>query len=387
MNLDDLDAERLKSRLSIKWQQYGPDCLPAWVAEMDYPIAEPIRAVIERALAHNDFGYPQDCQAIGLPELFAERMQERYSWGLDPRRVEIINDVVQGLYIALLAYTQPGDGVLIQTPVYPPFIHGVRETGRRLLASPLRDMDGRFVADPAELRALAGGARIFLLCNPHNPTGRVFTRGELSELAELALEHDWVVVSDEIHADLTFPGSELVPFASLSPEIAARTVTLTSATKAFNIAGLRCAVAHFGSEALQERFNAAVLPHVRGGVGILGQYCTKAAWQFGQPWLTQVRQTLDENRRWLIEELRRALPGVRVNAPEATYLAWLDLNGCALRGSPAAYFREHAQVALSDGAWFGQGFEGCARFNFATSKTILVQIVERLQAALARAPA
>jgi cysteine-S-conjugate beta-lyase len=385
MDLDDLDAERLKLRLSIKWQHYGPDCLPAWVAEMDFPIAEPIRAVLERALEHHDFGYPQECNSIGLPELFAERMQKRYEWQLEPGRVEILNDVVQGLYVALLAYTQPGEGVLVQTPVYPPFLHSVRETGRRLLASPLRDNGERYEADPAELRAVAPQARVLLLCNPQNPTGRVFSRAELTELAELALERDWIVVSDEIHADLTFPGSEFVPFASLGPEVAARTVTLTSATKAFNIAGLRCAIAHFGTPLLQQRFNAAVLPHVRGGVGILGQYCTKAAWQSGEPWLSAVKHRLDENRRWLVGELQRSLPGVRVHAPEATYLAWLDLRQLGLRGSPTAFFRDHARVALSDGAWFGEGFEAYARFNFATSKAILAQIVERMAAALAGA--
>ncbi|HKO91824.1 MAG TPA: aminotransferase class I/II-fold pyridoxal phosphate-dependent enzyme, partial [Polyangiaceae bacterium] len=185
-----------------------------------------------------------------------------------------------------------------------------------------------------------------------------------------------------IHADLTFPEQTFLPFASLGPELAERTVTLTSASKAFNIAGLRCAFAHFGSAELQARFNACAPPHVRGGVGILGQHCTLAAWRSGDPWLDEVKRTLDANRRFLVRELRRAAPQLGVQLPEATYLAWLDCERLALPVSPARHFLEHARVALSDGAHFGPGFERCVRLNFGTSPGILAQILQRLLAAV-----
>lgn len=385
MDFEDLQIERLRCRLSSKWRHYGDECLPAWVAEMDFPIAEPIRAVLTRALEHDDFGYPEPYETIGVGEQFATRMRERHAWSIDPARVEILSDVVQGIYITLLACSQPGAGVLVQTPIYPPFIQSVRSLGRRLVACPLVDDGTRYVIDWEQLGRAAEGVRVLLLCHPHNPTGRVFQRAELERLARLALEHDWVVVSDEIHADLSHPGNAFVPFPSLGPEVAARTVTLSSATKAFNIAGLRCAVAHFGSAELQRRFNACVPPHARGGVGLLGQYCTLAAWQAGEPWLESVRRVLDQNRHFVVDSLRRALPGVRVHVPEATYLAWLDCSALELGESPARFFLEHARVALSDGAWFGSGFERCVRLNFGTSQAILGELVERLaRAAIAR---
>jgi cysteine-S-conjugate beta-lyase len=378
MNLNDLDLERLRARLSVKWQQYGRECLPAWVAEMDFPVAEPIRATLQRALEHDDFGYPQAEDVVGLPALFAARVHERYGCVLDAERVEVLSDVVQGIYIALMAFTAPGAGVVVQTPVYPPFLDSVKKLGRRLLPCPLVDTGERHTIDFERFAAACQGARVLLLCHPHNPTGRVFTREELTRIAAVAVEHDLLVVSDEIHADLTFAGRDFVPFASLGPELAERTITLSSASKAFNIAGLRCAVAHFGSRALQDRFNVCVPGHARGGVGILGQYCTRAAWQAGAPWLDEVKRTLDENRHFLVGELQRRLPEVGVHLPEATYLAWLDCAKLGLPRSPAAFFIEHARVALSDGAWFGAGFEQCARLNFATSKPILAEILERL---------
>jgi len=247
MGLDDLDPERLRRRLSEKWRRHAAPMLPAWVAEMDYPLAPAVRAVLERALEHDDLGYPAMRDQRSVPEAFAERMQQRFGWNAAAERVVLLSEVVQGLYLALLAFTAPGDGVLVQTPIYPPFLSCVKDIGLRLIASPLVDLGGRHGIDFDRLRAEAPGVRALLLCHPHNPTGRCFSRAELEGLAALALEHDWVVLSDEIHADLTHPGHPFVPFASLGPELAKRTITFSSASKAFNIAGLRCALAHCGS--------------------------------------------------------------------------------------------------------------------------------------------
>jgi cysteine-S-conjugate beta-lyase len=382
LQLDTLDASRLSGRLSEKWQRYGDGVLPAWVAEMDYPIAPAIRAVLERALDLDDFGYPAWHYARLVPEAFAERMERRFGWRADPDRVVVLSDVVQGLYIALLAYTSPGDGVLIQTPIYPPFLHSVRDTGRRLVACPLSDGGDRLGIDFGALRAASADVRVLMLCHPHNPSGRLFTLAELQALAALAIERDWLVLSDEIHADLAHPGHPFIPFAALGPEAAERTITLSSASKAFNIAGLRCAVAHFGTPALKARFDAAVPAHVRGGIGILGQHATEAAWRRSDDWLEQVLVLLDQQRRALLTALRAELPEARVYLPEATYLAWLDLRALALEPTPAEFFRRRARVALFDGAFFGAGFEGYARLNFATSPALLQQIIERMVVAV-----
>jgi cystathionine beta-lyase len=197
-------------------------------------------------------------------------------------------------------------------------------------------------------------------------------------LAALAIERDWLVLSDEIHADLAHPGHPFIPFAALGPEAAERTITLTTATKAFNIDGQRCAVAHYGTRALKARFDAAIPPHVRGGIGILAQHATEAAWRRSDDWLQHVLVLLDQQRRALLAALRAELPEARVYLPEATYLAWLDLRALALEPTPAEFFRRHARVALFDGAFFGDGFEGYARLNFATSPALLQQIIERM---------
>ncbi len=266
LELDALDEAVLRQRSGEKWRSYPDDVLPLWVADMDFPVAEPIRRRLQHMLDVGDLGYPLHPRPTRLPALFAERAMRRFGWEVDPRRVELITDVVQGLFVALQVFSAPGDGVVVQTPIYPPFLGAVREMGRTLLESPLRAGAGGYAVDLADLRRHAeAGARMLLLCSPHNPTGRVLRREELEGIAEIVLGHDLVVVSDEIHADLVFPGTRHLPFAALSPEVAARTLTLTSASKPFNIAGLRCAVAVFGSPELKRRFLGCPR-HLRGGL-------------------------------------------------------------------------------------------------------------------------
>jgi len=380
-DFDDLDLELLKQRVSEKWSSYPTDVLPAWVAEMDFPLAAPIRRVLEDALERNDLGYPIRPRDTGLCEVFAERMGERFGWSVAANRADIITDVVQGLYVSIEVLSQPGDGVVVQTPIYPPFLSAVEETGRRLVENRLVPGSGGWEIDFDQLRsALDSRTRILALCNPHNPTGRVLRRDELETLAELALEHDLVVVSDEVHADLTFDARPHVPIASLSPEIAARTVTLTSATKAFNIPGTRCAMAHFGSLELRSAYRS-IPRHIRGGVGLLGIYATLAAWRESGDWLDQVRDYLQGNRDRVADFVEQRLPGVEHHAGEATYLAWLDCRGVGLEGSPARHILETQRLALNEGHTFGEGFEGYARVNFATSRPLLAEILERIEKA------
>jgi cystathionine beta-lyase len=380
--LDDLDLEVLKSRVSEKWSTYPPEILPAWVAEMDFPLAEPIHRVLREAVERHDVGYPIAPRDTGLLEVFSERMAARFAWQVDPQRCEIITDVVQGLYVCLETLSDPGEGAVVQTPIYPPFLQAVPETGRRLVENRLVQRSTGFEIDFDALRRdVDSSTRLLLLCSPHNPTGRVFHRAELEALAELVLERDLIVVTDEIHGDLVFSGGEHIPFATLAPEVAARTVTLTSATKAFNIPGLRCAVAHFGSQALQERYNA--LPrHIGGGIGLLGLYATIAAWRESQPWLDEVRCYLEANRDFTAGFLAERLPEIVFHPPQATYLGWLDCSALELKPTPGTLFLRRGKVALSDGRYFGAGFEQFARINFATSRSILGEVLERVESAV-----
>lgn len=377
MDLDDLRIDELRLRRGEKWQQYGDEVIAAWVADMDFPPPEPIRRELLRMIEVSDLGYPVNPRPTGLPTVFSERMAERFQWQVDPGLVEVITDVVQGLYVGLEVYCERGEGVVIQTPIYPPFLHAVADTGRRGVFETLVQTERGYEIDFDRMRERAGQSRVLMFCNPHNPTGRVFSRSELEELAEIAIEHDWVVLSDEIHADLVFPGHTHIPFATLGPEVEARTVTLMSASKAFNVAGLRCAVAAFGSAELKRRFNS-IPRHLRGGISGLGLAATRVAWEKCQDWLDEVLAYLQRNRDFVAEFAERRLPGVRQWKPEGTYLAWLDCRALGLEPGPAQHFLERARVALSDGRAFGEGGEGCVRLNFATSRKILSEILERI---------
>jgi cystathionine beta-lyase len=381
----DLDAVRPASRRPSrgeKWTTYPDDVLPLWVADMDFPIAEPIRRVLRFAVERSDLGYPIHPAPTEIPKLTAERMHHEHGWLVAPERVEIISDVVQGMYTAVYQFSKPGDGVIVQTPIYPPFLGSVLKQGRRLDENALSLGARGYEFDLESLRhATDASTRLLLLCNPHNPTGRAFRREELEALARLAVERDWIVVADEIHQDLVWGDRRHVPFASLGPEVERRTITLTAASKAFNIAGLRCAVAIFGSDELKRQF-CALPRHLRGGIGMLGIEALDAAWRHSGPWLSEVCAYLEANRSFLIDFVRDELPGVVLHPPEATYLAWLDCRALDLHPSPFAFFLEKAKVALSDGATFGAPGRGFARINFATSRAILSEALERIAKAL-----
>ncbi len=383
--LDELDIRTLRSRRSEKWHTYPADILPAWVAEMDFSVAAPIQAELRRFTESGDVGYPIRLADTGLPEVFCDRMRERFDWSPEPERVEILSEVVQGMYLAIEAYSEPGQGIAVQTPIYPPFLASVRDTKRRLVENRMRVDGDRIEFDfDALANAVDTNTRLLFFCNPHNPSGRVFSREELERIAVIAIEHDLIVVSDEIHGDLLHDGREHIPLATLGIEIAKRTVTLTSASKAFNTPGLRCAIAHFGDAALQRRFNTVLPRHVRGGIGLFGLYASIAAWRWAQPWLDEVRPFLEANRDFAEQALAERIPEIRFHRPEATYLAWLDCRALECTGSPAAHFMRHGQVALSEGRSFGEGWEGYVRLNFATSRAILTEVIDRMAKALGR---
>jgi cystathionine beta-lyase len=383
----ELTAESLLRRRGAKWHRYDGDVLPAWIADMDFDVAEPVQRALRRLVDDRDYGYPLRAGGDRLEAAFADRMRARFGWEPDPSLVVPVADLVQAILAAIVALTEPGDGVVVQTPIYPPFLNAIASTGRRRVVDPLVDDGSRLAPDPDGLRRAAdAGARLLLLCNPHNPSGRAFTRAELEEIGRTAVERDLVIVADEVHCDLVYPGARHVPVATLGDEVAARTVTLNSATKSFNIPGLRCAVMHLGSPDLLARFRRTIPDRLLGTVNVAGVDATVAAWRDGQPWLDAVMGLLAANRDGVAAWAAARAPGVRHHRPEATYLAWLDCSGLVPPGASAQrFFLEEARVALHDGADFGPGGEGCVRLNFATSPAILEELLDRMGSAIDRA--
>ena len=378
-----LPADLMRRRRGVKWRRHAEEVLPAWVADMDFAVAEPVQRAIARVVDEQDYGYPDRAGADCLDEAFAARMRDRFGWEVSAERVVPVADLVQAVVASILAFSDRGDGVVVQTPIYPPFLGCVDDTGRATVLNPLVDDGARWAVDVDGLRQ-AGDARtrVLLLCNPHNPSGRVLDRDELLGIGRVAVERDLVIVSDEIHCDLVYPGARHVPVGSLDPEIAARTITLNSATKGFNIAGLRCGVMHFGSDALLDRFRRAIPSRLLGAVSSIGLDATVAAWREAQPWLDAVLVRLLANRD-RVAGWAAGSEGVHHHPPEATYLAWLDLGRLELpAATPSRFFLDEARVALGDGADFGLGGGTCVRLNFATSPEILEAILGRMTAAL-----
>jgi cystathionine beta-lyase len=373
----------VRARRGIKWRRYGPDVLAAWVADMDFAPAPTVAAALHAAVTAGDVGYPREDRDTGVPDALAARASARWGWTLDPALVRVVGDVMRGIELALLATTRPGDGVVVTTPVYPPFLHVIPGLGRRLVEVPLTP-EWRLDADRLRAAVVAGGARAVLLCHPHNPTGRSFDEGELAAVAASAAEHDLIVVSDEIHADLTFAPVRHVPFASLDAGTAQRTVTVTSASKAFNLAGMRCALVVSGDEAVHAALpKGTALAHE--AVGSLGVAATLAAWSpEGDEWLAALHEVLAANARHAVERLTAEVPGLHVHVPQATYLLWLDCRGLGLGDDPAHHLLKHGKVALGQGPDFGDPGHGFARLNVATAPELLDRILDRIVAAVAR---
>src|SRR2546426_5739559 len=382
------DFDRLIDRRgtdSDKWQKYGPDVLPLWIADMDFQSPEPVIRALRERVEHGVFGY----LAFEQPEfheLFADRLRKRYGWRVSPDAVVIIPGVIPGFNVAGRILAAPGDGLILQTPVYPPILRAASSIGLTREEAPLaRRADGRYEIDlDAFSTAIRERTRFFLLCNPHNPVGRVFTREELMSLAQICLRRGLAIVADEIHCELTLGGRRHTPIASLDPEIAERTITLMAPSKTFNLAGLKCSVAVIPNAALREKFIAARADLVQT-VNVLGFTAAFAAYRDGQPWLEELLRYLEANRDFAVEYVRTRLPGVRVATPEATYLAWLDCrNAGAAAADPFTFFLEKARVALNDGALFGPGGAGFVRLNFGCPRSLLAEALDRMREALTR---
>jgi cystathionine beta-lyase len=368
----------LVDRPGVKFR-HAAGRLASWVADMDFPIAP---AIVERLRDRVavDVGYPAWDQSgrSHLPDLFVDRTASRFGWSPAADRIRELSEVIQGVEFAIHHLTDPRDGIVLHTPSYPPFLESIARSGRRLVALPAVPTASGFEWDYDALddELANGGARLWIVCHPQNPTGHVFERGELERIAEIALRHNLVVVSDEIHSELVHQPHVHVPFASLGPEVARRTVTVTSSSKAFNLAGLRWGIMHVGVDRLRDELDA--LPtHYVGTPNLLAVEATDAAWRDGDAWLAAVRDQLDANRHLLGELLCERLPGIRYQMPQATYLAWLDCRDLGLGDDPAAAFRERG-VDIYSGLRFGDIGAGFVRLNFATSPTVLDATVQAM---------
>ena len=377
---DDVTEDELRRRRTVKWTLYGPDVLAAWVAEMDFAVAPPIREAVHHAVETSALGYaPADTTA--LTSACAGFLSESYGWQVSPARVFLVADVLAGISGALDLFVAPGTGVVVPTPAYPPFFEIIELSGHRVVEAPLRPgAEGPTLDLEAIGSALQGGAEAVLLCNPQNPTGRVFTAAELSGLAEVVEHHGGRVIADEVHAPLVYPGARFVPYASVSELTAAHAVTVTSASKAWNIPGLKCAQVIAGNH--RDATSWRALPvHAVADPTPLGIAASTAAYRDGQVWLRDLIAYLDGNRRLLEELVAAELPGVHYRRPEATYLAWLDCAGVGV-DDPAGFFLQNAKVALNDGPAFGRGFDRHVRLNFGTTRRLLEKIAHAMGRAL-----
>ena len=370
------DLAELRRRRSAKWRTYDDDVLPLPVAELDFALAAPVQEALAEAVQRSDTGYAGG--AAELAAAFAGFAGRRWGWRLDPTGVTPATDVGVACVELLRALSRPGDSVVVTPPVYPPFFHWVEESGTRLVEVPLRhrDEDGWRLDLDALAEAFAAGPRAFVLCNPHNPVGRVHTPDELAQVVRLAHEHGVTVVSDEIHAPLVLPGATFTPFLTV-PGAAEVGVSVVSASKAWNLAGLKCAAIVAASEPMRAVVRRRP-PDARWRIGHFGVLASVAAFDAGEAWLDALLATLDARRRQLQQLIATRLPAVRWHPPEATYLAWLDCREYGEGRGPCDLFLDRGRVALEPGPSFGTPGSGWVRLNFGTGEQILDEAVRRM---------
>jgi cystathionine beta-lyase len=365
---------------SDKWGKYPADVLPLWVADMDFVSPEPVQRALMERVSHGVYGYGRDLPE--LRDLIVARMSSRYGWQILADDIVFIPGIIRGFNLACHTLAEPDGGVFVQTPIYPPVLVAPRHASQKREEATIAQMpDGTYQIDwDAFEAALTPETHLFILCNPHNPVGRVFRYDELARMAEICLRRGITVCSDEIHADLLYSGQTHIPIASLDLEMARNTITLMAPSKTFNIAGLDCSFAIIQNPELRKRYQHAAHGLV-SGVNILGWIAAIAAYRDGQDWLTQALAYLESNRDFLFEFVQRELPGIKMSKPEATYLAWLDCRETGIN-DPYGHFLEKAHVALNDGKTFGQGGKGFVRLNFACPRNTLEDALGRIKASL-----
>ncbi len=370
---------------SNKWHKFGPGVLPMWVADMDFASAPAVIEALRARVEHGIFGYLRE----GAPELveaFTDRCRKRYGWDVPPESIMLMPGVNPANNVAARTVCAPGDGIVIQAPTYPPLQRVPGNIGLEVQFPAVIRGASRYEIDfDVFERAITPKTKAFLLCNPHNPVGRVYTRAELSQFAEICLRHGLTIIADEIHCDLVYTGHEHVPMASLDPEVAARTITLMAPSKTFNQAGLKASVGIVTDKTLRERFQAARKDMVQPTANVLGYTAMVAAYRDGGAWHEALLRYLEANRDFLADYVAKNLPGITMRKPEGTYLAWLDCRDAKL-GDPFTFFLEKAKVAFNDGKNFGVSGNGFVRLNFGTPRALLTEGLERMRTALAARP-
>ncbi|MEO5887365.1 MAG: PatB family C-S lyase [Anaerolineales bacterium] len=375
---------RRDSALLNKWTKFTKDILPMWIADMDFPAPKPVRDALHKVIDHGVLGY--ELPSMTLLETVAERMHRLYGWNISPEMIVPTTGVNIGYNVAARTFCTPRKGYLVQTPVYNEFHETQKKTGMVEVESPLvKKIEGNKIRYGVDLEAFRKSAKktaLFLLCHPHNPIGHIYSREDLKRIAEICIENNLIIVSDEIHSELLLGGATFQPLATLSREIANRSITLISASKTFNVPGLFCAFAIIPNKKLREQYKETVF---KMGIHVAspGQIAARIAYAGKcDDWLRGLRSYLTANRDFLVDTITQHMPGVNVTVPDATYLAWLDFSELKLKPSPYQFFLKEAKVALSDGKKFGKGSEQFVRLNFGTSRKWLEQGLERMRKAL-----
>jgi len=361
-----------------------PDILPMWIADMDFRCPPVVQEALKQRAAHGVYGYPERLE--NYYAAFVGWAKRRYDWQVDPAWILTTPGVVPAINAAILAFTEPGDGILIQPPVYPPFFSCPRLNGRNVIENPLRENeDGTWEMDFDDLkRKLALKPKMLVLCSPHNPVGRVWRREDLQRIAELCLENDVLMFSDEIHGDLLLGGRRHIPLASLGPDVADRTITCTAPSKTFNIAGLYTSAAIVSDPSLRARFGRMLDALDISGGNVFGITAFEAAYDYGEDWLLELLTYLEKNADFMVDFLDKKIPRLRMAKPESTFLAWLD---CRALGLPQPelkeFFIKNAGVGLNDGLTFGEQGRGFMRLNYGCSKAALQNGLEKIEQAVA----
>lgn len=376
--------DRRNASNSIKWLYYPKDVLPMWVADMDFPAPKPILSALHKAVDHGVLGYEMPMNP--LKETVAARMDQLYGWKVKPEMVIAVTGIVSGLSVAARIACTSKRGVLVQTPVYNEFHEVKNNIGIPQLDAPfIKHVKGNIISyeidwDIFEKQVKKAG--MFLLCNPHNPLGIIFSRKDLLKMAELCIKNNVLIVSDEIHSELLLDNNKFTPMAKLSAEIAKHTITLIAPSKTFNVAGLFCGFAIIPDKELRERYEKEV-NHLRLHVGSMGLNAAQAAFSGKcDGWLKELNRYLTGNRDFLVDYVTEYMPDIRLTIPNATYLGWLDFTQTGIDGSPFEFFLKNAKVAASEGKIFGKEGEGHIRLNFGTSRKLLEQGLERMRKAL-----
>ena len=365
---------------SVKWNFYDKDILPLWVADTDFLSPPTVIDALRERITHGIFGYSKPSDST--KETIQRWFQNRHNWAIALEDIILIPGVVQGFNITAKAFSNPGDSVLIQTPAYHPFFHVAENSNLEQIATPLsQDPDGNYLINENHLTStIQPQTRVFMLCNPQNPTGRVFSKSELQVVAKICIENNIIICSDEIHSDLVFPGNKHIPISTLSGNVSDITVTLISASKTFNIAGLKSSAVIITNQRLREQFASAATGFV-GSVNLLGELALRTSFDLGEVWLEHLLIYLESNRKHLVEIVNADLPGIQILEPEGTYLGWLNCTDLNLE-DPAKFFLERARVAVNSGTWFGEEYRQYIRLNFGCPQDRLLMGLERIKNAL-----